>query len=159
MQKARMPMESLIKLLLLQMETGGKARLTVTGSSMLPMLRPRMDAVMLVPISGRLNPGDIALYQRDNGRYVLHRVMKLTHEGYLFCGDNQARLEPVRQNQLIALVSAYIKKDKQHTLDETGYRLYCWMCLNWFVMRKYYIPLRRTLGRLLRCVYRRKEHG
>lgn len=148
MRTIRVPMESLIEVILLQLKNGQKANLTVTGCSMLPMLREYVDTVQLKPVEGSLKPGDIALYQRDNGKYVLHRVIRLTEQGYSFCGDNQAELEPVRQDQLIAVVFAYTKKGKQRRLNTLGYRLYCFGWVKLFGMRKYYIRLRRRLGRL-----------
>lgn len=157
MKTVRVPMESLIKVILLQLENGEKANLTVTGCSMMPMLRQYRDSVQLKPVTGPLQPGDIALYQRDNGRYVLHRVIRVTAEGYLFCGDNQATLEPVHQDQLIALVAEYVKNGKPHTLDEIGYRLYCFVWVRLFWIRKYYIRLRRRLGRLRNRLLKRRR--
>ena len=148
MKTVRMPMEALVQVILLQLENGQKANLTVTGCSMMPMLRQYRDSVQLKPIEGRLLPGDIALYKRDSGQYVLHRVIRLIPEGYFFCGDNQSELETVRQDQLIAVVTGYTKKGKQRSLDTLGYRLYCFGFVKLFWMRKYYIRLRRCLGRL-----------
>ena len=148
MKAVRVPMESLIQVILLQLETAKKANLTVTGFSMRPMLRQYKDSVVLVPIEGTLQPGDIALYLRDNGSYVLHRVIRLTEEGYLFCGDNQAQLEPVRQDQLIAAVTGYIKNGQHRNLDGLCYGLYRFIWVKLFFLRKYYIWLRRRFGRL-----------
>ena len=160
MKTVRMPMESLAQVIMLQLENGQKANLTVTGYSMMPMLRQYRDAVQLKPTEGQLQPGEIALYKRDSGQYVLHRVIRLTQEGYLFCGDNQAELEPVRQDQLIAVVTGYLKKGKPCSLETVGYRLYCFGCVKLFGIRKYYIRLRRCFGHLRnRLLKRRKTNG
>lgn len=148
MQTLEVPMEELIKVIRLQLETAGQANLTVTGCSMLPMLRQHRDSVILVPVEGQLRPGDIALFQRENGRYVLHRVITVSKSGYLFCGDNQAELEEVSQQQLIAQVAGYVRKGKKRRMNGVGYRLYRWSRVRLFFMRKYYIALRRRLGRL-----------
>lgn len=148
MRAVKVPVESLMEVIRLQLETAHLANLVVSGCSMLPMLREYKDTVQLKPITGRLKPGEIALYCRDNGSYVLHRVIRLSGEAYLFCGDNQAELETVRQDQLIAVVTGYTKKGKLHSLQEPEYRIYCWFWVKLFCMRKYYIRLRRWLGRL-----------
>lgn len=148
MKAVRVPMESLVQVILMQLETAKKASLTVTGYSMRPMLRQLKDSVILGPVDGKLKQGDIALYLRDNGRYVLHRVIRLNGDGYLFCGDNQAELEPVRQDQLIAVVTGYTKNGQPRSLDRTGYRLYSFAMVKLFRLRKCYIWLRRRLGRL-----------
>ena len=145
-------MESLIEVILLQLETAGKADLTVTGCSMRPMLRQYKDSVQLRPVAGELQPGDIALYRRDDGQYVLHRVIRCTQTGYLFCGDNQVTLEPVRQDQLIALVEGFTRDGKVCSLESLGYRLYRFVWVQLFVFRKYYIWLRRRVGGLRRSL-------
>ena len=157
MHAVRVPMESLIEVILLQLEKGGKANLTITGSSMMPMLQEYRDSVLLVSTQEALRPGDIALYQRDNGSYILHRVIRLSPQGYLFCGDNQAELESVRQDQIIARVDGFFHNGKYHELTETGYRLYCWVWLKLFCVRKYYLWLRRRLGRLRRGLFNRRN--
>lgn len=153
-QTVKVPTDELMQVVLLQLKNGGVANLTVTGYSMMPMLRNLRDAVLLIPVSEPLEPGDVALYQRDNGRYILHRVIKVTKEGYLFCGDNQSELEPVRHDQLIALVNGFTRKGKVHSLTECGYRLYTAACIHFFWLRKPYIGIRRRLGALS---YRRKR--
>lgn len=156
MKAVRIPMESLMEVVTLQLQNGQLANLVVSGSSMLPMLREYRDAVQLKPISDRLQPGDIGLYRRDNGKYVLHRVIRLSGEAYLFCGDNQAELETVRHDQLIALVVGYTKKGKLHSIREPGYRFYSWLWVKLFCLRKHYIRLRRWLARLRNRIFRNR---
>lgn len=159
MQTVKIPMDSLIHVILLQLQNGGKANLVITGYSMRPMLYQYRDSVMLVPVQKQLQPGDVALFQRDNGRYVLHRVIRVTPEGYLFCGDNQWELEAVEHRQIVAVVDSFRRKDKCYSLEHPGYRLYQWVWLKLFFLRKYYIRLRRQFGRLNRiCFKRRKNH-
>jgi ABC-type cobalamin/Fe3+-siderophores transport system ATPase subunit len=98
--------------------------------------------------------GDIVLYRRDNGKFVLHRIIRVTPEGYLISGDNQYELEAVSRQQMLAVVSAFTRKGRSHTLREPGYRLYRWAWVKLFWLRKPYIKLRRKLGR----VYRRLIH-
>lgn len=148
------PMDSLSELIALQLENGGRARLTVTGDSMLPMLRHRRDAVELIPVSDRQRKGDIVLYRRADGQYVLHRIIALEGEGYICCGDNQVMREPVSHAQLIAAVDGFIRNGKHYSIHWTGYRLYTALWVGLFPLRKYYIPIRRRLGRLRRKLFK-----
>lgn len=160
MQTVQIPMEELMKVVQLQLSTAGRANLAVTGCSMLPMLRQGRDQVILTPVNGDLKPGDIALYQRENGMYVLHRVIRVTANGYRFCGDNQAQLETVTREQLKAVVAGYIRKGKEYRGNGLGDRLYRWCQVHLFGTRTYYIALRRKLGRLRQRLFkRRKNHG
>lgn len=78
----------------------------VTGVSMLPFLRTG-DTAFLDAIDGPVNLGDILLFQRPDGSYVLHRVIKCCPDGsFLLLGDNQMVPEPVDPSQLRARVSA-----------------------------------------------------
>lgn len=95
------------------------------GVSMLPMLRQGVDSVVLSPLPDQLRKYDVPLYQRDNGKYILHRIVAVG-ETYTCIGDNQFDLERgVRQDQMIALVTGFYRGDKFHSVTEPGYRLYC----------------------------------
>ena len=89
MEQAIIPMESLAQLIRLQLEKGGRSSLLVTGISMYPILRHRRDTVELVKPE-RLRRGDLVLYQRDSGQYILHRIITRPKDGAFICsGDNQ----------------------------------------------------------------------
>ena len=77
----------------------------VKGVSMRPFLR-NADFAYLVRLPEKLKRGDIVLFQRLNGQYVLHRVYKIPERGnYLMLGDGQLEPEPVTESQLRAKVS------------------------------------------------------
>ena len=149
MQTVTVPMESLAQLIVLQLKENQTAKLTVTGISMMPMLRHREDQVMLIPVAGCCKPGDIILYRRENGRYVLHRIIRLIENGYICCGDNQAEEEIVMHNQLIAVVNGFIRNEKTYKLNHLGYRAYVFVWVKLFWLRPIYIKIRRRIGRFL----------
>lgn len=77
----------------------------VAGNSMCPFLHPG-DMVYLDRLTGVPQKGDILLFVRANGRYVLHRVAKRNRDGsLLMVGDNQRELEPVPADRVRAKVS------------------------------------------------------
>ncbi len=141
-------MESLAELLILQMENGGKADLTVTGWSMQPMLQNGRDKVTLIPPAKELKKKDIILYRRENGQYVLHRIIDLEDGKYILSGDNQAMRETVDPSQVIGVVSAFTHKGRPCSMDSLSYRLYAWAWVELFCLRKAYLALRRPAGRL-----------
>lgn len=72
----------------------------VRGDSMRPFLR-NADFAFLEAVREPVKPGDIVLFQRPNGQYVLHRVHKCLQEGgCLMLGDGQLHAEPVPAQQL-----------------------------------------------------------
>ena len=130
MKRVAIPMEELMPLLQLQMETAGSANLNVTGWSMMPMLHNRRDSVVIRPVKGRQEKGDLILYQRANGRYVLHRILRVKREGYVCCGDNQFFTEKVADEQLLAVVTEFTRGGKSYAVSCKGYKRYVWWRFN-----------------------------
>ena len=153
MQTVTIPMEQLAQLLQVQLAQGGRAELNVTGNSMKPMLHHRRDAVSLVPADGQLKKGDLILYRRENGKYVLHRIVRVRGELEFICsGDNQWEPETVFDQQVMAVVTGFRRDGKQYDVGHKGYRLYVWLWVGMFPVRRPIIALRRRLGRLRRAL-------
>ena len=109
-----------------QLSLGQTVRFSPRGTSMLPMLRQGLDQVVLSPLPETLRRFDLPLYQRDNGQYVLHRIVKVETDGYTCMGDNQFQPEPgVRRDQMIAVVTAFYRDGKQYRVTDLSYRIYC----------------------------------
>ena len=154
MEIAPIPMESLAELLSVQMESGGIARLVVTGSSMHPTLRHCKDAVFLRPLQRELERGDVILYRRKNGRFVLHRIISKPKGDVFFCsGDNQWQKERVTTTQVLAVTDGFIRKKKEVSEDDLRYRLWVSIWLFLFPVRRPILALRRFLGRIRRHIH------
>ena len=141
------PLEALMPLILEQLEAGKNVRFSPRGISMLPMLRQGVDSVVLSPLPSRLKKYDLPLYRRKSGQYVLHRVVE-AGDTYTCVGDNQFELEPgLEHGQMIALVTAFSRGDREHRVDELGYQLYCRL---WHHSRGLRHFCRRAIGWLRR---------
>lgn len=136
MKETLAPMEELMPLIREALAAGQSVRISPRGVSMLPMLRQGKDSVVLSPISGKLSRFDLPLYRRENGAYVLHRIVE-AGETYTCMGDNQFIAErELKHAQMIAIVTAFYRGGKKHAVTESGYQLYCRI---WHYSR----PLRR----------------
>ena len=83
------------------------------GTSMNPLLKSGRDKAYVEKVTKPLKKGDIALYKRESGEYILHRVMKAKKGVYTFCGDNHFILEPnVAGSQILGVCTGYFKGDK-----------------------------------------------
>ena len=119
-------LEELMPLILERLAAGQAVRFAPRGISMLPMLRPGMDAVEFSPAPPSLQKYDLPLYQRPNGQYILHRIVKVG-DTYTCIGDNQFVFEPgVPHSQVLALVTAFYRGDKRYPVTAWHYRLYFW---------------------------------
>lgn len=120
------------------LQRGGSVELTVTGSSMWPMLLHRVSRVRLASVQ-ELKKGDIPLYRRTNGAFVLHRIVDAENGIYTCCGDNQWHFEfGLEKKQMIAIVTDFCRKNRWISVNNRGYGLY-WH--TWLIV----LPLRKLL--------------
>ena len=125
MSEKSMRLEQLMPLITEQLSRGESVAFFPKGTSMLPMLRQERDSVVLSPLPLRLKKYDLPLYQRDNGAYVLHRIVRVG-ETYTCIGDNQFEFETgVEHRQMIGLVTAFNRDGKRIDVTAPDYRLYC----------------------------------
>lgn len=106
--------EVLMEPLLAVMEETGTVPLVISGYSMTPFLLHGRDTVYLSKVDRPLKKGDMILFRRDSGAYILHRILKKAEDGtYTLVGDAQTWLEPgIRQDQVLALVTAVRRKGR-----------------------------------------------
>ena len=114
----------MLPLMLEVLHSGGEFRFYPKGTSMLPLLRQGVDSVIL-RTADHIKKSDICLYERNNGDFVLHRVVKYCKDGTLcFRGDNQPSTEcGVRRDQVIAKVTAVMRGDTRIGTGSLWYRL------------------------------------
>ena len=104
--------QELIPPLLKLLEDTPTVPLLISGSSMSPFLVHGRDTVYLSKITYPPRRGDMILYRRDNGKFVLHRVYE-TGDTYTMVGDAQTLLERgIRPDQLLARVTSVCRKGK-----------------------------------------------
>lgn len=158
MQISTLPMEELMPILTAQLKSGGRATLVVTGNSMYPTLRHRADAVTLVPVSRELKRGDLILYQRESGQYVLHRIVARPKNGsFICCGDNQWEREPVTRDQVLALADGIIRSSKACTEASRRYRAWVALWVAMLPVRRPLLAMGKAFGRFRRKLKRRRQ--
>ena len=87
--------------------------IVISGNSMSPFLVNQRDVIYLSKINRKLKKGDLVLYQRLSGQYVVHRIVKVKKSGYYLAGDNQIAIEgPILDKQIFGLVTKVKRKGK-----------------------------------------------
>lgn len=107
--------------------------LVISGNSMAPFLIHGRDTVYLSRVTRSLKRGDMILYRRDCGAYVLHRICRCRGNTYSLVGDGQYLIESgIRNRQVLAVVTAVRRKGK---LLRPGSA--CWMFFQyvWLILR------------------------
>ena len=94
-------------------EEGKVVSMLIAGSSMAPFLCHNRDYIYFTRPERELRRGDMVFYQRDGGRYVMHRIYKIKPDGYYMVGDAQTQIEgPLRRDQIFALIIQAKRKGK-----------------------------------------------
>ena len=143
------PMEELCPMIQELLAGGSTVQLTVTGISMRPMLLHRRDQVELTLPPSKLQRYAIPLYQREDGSFILHRIVKVEKDGTYTCaGDGQTALETgVRQEQIIAVVCSFIRKGKKISCSNKRYQVYTKVWTALFPIRPILLQMIKGIGR------------
>lgn len=115
----KLNMESLLPFIEEAFNRGLDFQIPITGTSMNPLLYQNRDFVKIVKPVLPLKVGDIPLYRRDNGAFVLHRVVGIKENNeYIMCGDNQFILEyGITDKNIIGIAKTLIIDGKEIDVD------------------------------------------
>ena len=106
--------ESLLDMMLPLLEEGKTMEISPRGTSMFPLFTEGRDqAILAAADTKKLQKGDVVLYRRDSGMLVIHRICRITQDGFYMVGDNQVEVEgPLRPDQIKALMVSFRRKGK-----------------------------------------------
>lgn len=142
-------MEQLAPLIEQIVAAGGDVTIQVTGNSMNPLWRHRKNNVVLTGCDpAALKRGDVPLYRRDGGQFVLHRIFRLRDGCFDMAGDAQTEIEAgIRPDQVVALLKGYYTEQGAYrSCRSVRYRLYKTLWRLGYPLRRYLLVLwRRTL--------------
>ena len=136
------------------LDANSEVSFTPSGTSMLPLLRHQKDKVVLKRPKGKLKKYDVPLYRRDDGSFVLHRVIGVRPDGYVMCGDNQTVKEyHIKDESIIAVMSSFYRNNKHIYCDSFSYRTYSRLWVLSLPCRWLVGKLRALLGRIRRKLF------
>lgn len=108
-----------------QIESGGEVKFSPKGVSMLPLIKEGRDSVILKKPPEKLKKYDVALYRRENGDFVLHRVVAVNGGSYTMCGDNQYyREKNVPKDAVLAIMTGLYQNGKYISVTDKEYLSY-----------------------------------
>lgn len=119
---------------------------TNVGTSMRPLIRQGKDVMIIKSVDNccKLKKMDVPLYKRENGQYVLHRIIKVTKDGYVIRGDNTYSNEyGVTDSQILGVLSGVIRNGKEISVNSLGYRVYSYFWLYTYYIRKVVVWMKR----------------
>lgn len=134
----------------------GNVMIKPEGYSMYPLFVPRRDiAVITKADTATLKRGDVVLYRRwdASGILVLHRIVRITKEGFYMAGDNQTHIEgPLQAEQIHGKLIEIIRNGKSISVENVVYRVvsFIWLCLR---------PVRRPISVAVAFVKKKVFHS
>ena len=133
------------------LDRDGRLYYTNVGDSMMPLIKQGRDLLVIVKPNGRLKKYDIPLYKRDNGRYVLHRILKVRENDYVICGDNRWSKETgITDRHIIGVLTAVVRDGKEISLDTRKYRMYTVLWCGLFPGRAFLLKVMHVWKRVWR---------
>ena len=114
---------------------------TNVGDSMYPLIKPR-DLLVIKRVELPLKRLDIPLYKRDNGQYVLHRIIKVRKDDYLICGDNRVGTESgITDRHMIGVLTDIIRSGETISVYSAKNRIYAHLYSD-------FMPIKRVIFRI-----------
>lgn len=103
------------------LSSGGTVELPITGTSMFPLLKAGRDTV-IIKADSKYSIGDLIFYRRNDGHFVLHRIVGTDENGYILCGDNQTDPEKgITDENIIAKVTEIHRNGKVIDVHDKKY--------------------------------------
>lgn len=128
----------------------GAAVAKTDGNSMEPMLYNGTTVIITAP-TFPLKEGDVPVYHRDD-HLTMHRIIKVTDNGYIISGDNRKNLETdITDADIIGVLSGFYRNGKYVDTNDSEYLKYSEkMC------RRYY---KKALRLKVRAFFRKLLKG
>lgn len=131
----------------------GQLHSGVSGRSMYPLLLGGRDSVICEKLTRNPKKYDVVLYKR-NGKYILHRIVKIKKAGYIIRGDN-CYFDETDIEEFLGVMKGFYRKGKFHSDCEMGYKIYSRLRVFFYPLRKFFHALHIFASKLKRSVISR----
>lgn len=125
-----------------------------TGRSMEPLLYEGKTHVVIEPLRAPLVPGDLPVYRRPDGVYIIHRLISVRDGVFRTRGDNCLTGEEVPQAWMVGIVTQIYRRGKIIHVTDPAYRRYVRVWNALWPLRSVWYRLRWRPAALLRRLRR-----
>ena len=94
------------------LEKNGTLSFVPNGVSMWPFIKNRSQTVIIESVTTPPVKYDVVFFKRQDGSYVLHRIIEDLGDHYLVKGDSLFCVEPVKKEQIIGIMTGFYKGRK-----------------------------------------------
>ncbi len=107
-----------------ELKAGRMVATKTTGVSMRPLLYERKTTAIIEPLRRELQVGELPIYQRPDGYYVIHRVVGVDPAHYYTRGDNCTDIEKIPKSWALGVVVEILRGNRRIRVTDRGYRFY-----------------------------------
>lgn len=97
---------------------------TTSGDSMEPLLFHLNTRVVIRKAEGILKKGDLPVYRRPSGQFVMHRIVRVKDGCYYTRGDNRYGAEKVPADWVLGVVTEIYRKKRHIFVTDRSYQIY-----------------------------------
>lgn len=96
-----------------EINENGAVCFSPVGNSMRPFIKGGKHTVLVSKKTEKLKTFDVALYKNSDGKYVLHRIIEVLDDGYIFTGDFLTTVEKINEEDVIGYATGYFTDKKR----------------------------------------------
>ena len=106
------------------------------------LIREEKDTVLLSKITSPLKKYDVVLFDRPDGKHVLHRIIRVRKNNFDICGDNQVIVERgVTLDMIVARMEGVYREENFISVNDPKYIKYSkkrvrsrkWRFIKWVI--------------------------
>lgn len=137
-------------------KTGKYTGLTM-GTSMKPLIHQQRDNIIVVKNNVRLKKYDVPVYVTKNGKYVMHRIIKVCDDHYVIVGDNLLTKEYVTDDMICGVLVGFYKNGKHYVDCQKSvlYKIYSRVWVALLPVRPFLLLFPRGVSWIKRHIFKR----
>jgi len=141
------------------LDSCGKYTGLTMGSSMQPLIHQQKDNIIVVKNKGRLKKYDVPVYVSKDGRYIMHRIVKVCDDHYVIVGDNLLVKEYVTDDMICGVLVGFYKNGKHYVDCQNSklYKLYSRVWVALLPVRPAILLIPRGINYIKRRFFKRRE--
>ena len=93
-----------------------------SGNSMWPFIKNRKQTVIVKKSDGTFKENDVVFFCREDGSFVLHRVMQVFPDYLIVRGDSQINPEKVQIEKVFGILDGFYKGKKYIAVTDKKYQ-------------------------------------
>lgn len=141
------------------LDTTGKYTGLTMGRSMEPLIHQQRDNIIVVKNKDRLKKYDVPVYVTKNGKYIMHRVIRVCDDHYVIVGDNLLKKEYVTDDMICGVLVGFYKNGKHYVDLEKSvpYKIYSRLWVALLPVRPVLLLFTRGISYIKRHLFRKGD--